>query len=276
MPYVPINGDHAIQTVSFGVALSRQLTRADMQAVRASHKRWRAELPAVATPQGVELQMDSSGGPPKAVSFPGLEFSFLRPDGTPAWTLRLLGPDVTVDCNRYTRWAKTWDRAYRYLSEALQILERSEAELKVLTLSLMVLDRFRAESSNDSLQSLFKASSFIAANLFEAGPAWHQHTGWFKTAGSDRVLNQVNIDARTEMYDVDDGESRPSLIVSLQHLQQWQITAPISVQSQLTSGIELMRNAMNIMHVENKHLLSQMLDEQMLNRIGFFAAKAEA
>ena len=276
MPFVPINGDHAIQTVSFNITFSRPLTQADLQAVRAGHKKWRAELPAIASPRGFEMQLDSSGGSPKTVAFPGLEFSFLRPDGTPAWTLRLLGADATVDCNRYTRWAKTWDRASRYLSEALQLLGKSGEDRNIVSLTLIVLDRFRAEDTNDSIHGLFKKSQFLAAEMFEVGPIWHQHMGWYKVAEQDRILNQVNIDAKAEMLNVQDDETKQCLVVSLQHVQQWQIKTPLSIQSQLTRVIEVLETSMHAMHRENKNLLANLINEHMLDRIGFFVTEAQA
>jgi hypothetical protein len=115
MDFDPLNSEHAIQSVAFTVAFDGMLSPGAIHDLR-SRTEIIAELPAVQAPQGFEFNMGGAptgGGPIQRRMIAGVQLSHLRPDGTPAWALRMMGNELSVECTRYTRWDKVWGTASR-------------------------------------------------------------------------------------------------------------------------------------------------------------------
>ena len=269
MPYQPVSGDHAIQQVTFTVKLTQVATRPDLQELRKHHRLWREELPAVANADGLTFQIDATTGLPQTPSnVVGIEFAFMRPDNTPAWKLRVLGPEVVVDCFRYTRWAKTWDRASRYFLEVLALLTKPQPEREIRSVSLLVVDRFKADALTDGPAGCLRESPLLSSKLFHVGPLWHQQSGWFSQplgAGS-RILNQLNL-AATQQAPLGD-ETDQELILTIQHVQEWSPDVAQPLRKAVESRLASLNAAMQIMHDENKSVVTALLDPVMLERIG--------
>jgi hypothetical protein len=166
MTFLPVNGDHAIQQVTFSVLVDQSITAVDLNRLRSVHRRFRDELPAVGNTQVFVPMEQGTNSPQKVVAAPGIEFSYMRPDSTPAWKLRIGGGEVAVDCFRYTRWEKTWERAFRYFLIALEVLSKPDPERELKNFVFVVIDTFKAESTDDSPRGLIRENSRFAADLF--------------------------------------------------------------------------------------------------------------
>lgn len=269
MSFLPVNGDHALQTITFQVTLSRPTTQADLNSVRAKHKNWRAELPAISQPQWASMQVEEGQPVPKMVLSPGLEFSFLRPDGSSAWAVRLLGSDIVVECNRYTRWARTWPRGMKYILQMLEILAKPDPERQIVSCSMIVLDRFFSSDLHEGPAELLKRSELVSEKIFIAGPSWHQHSGWFEYSAGVRILNQLNLESKSEMFTQADGDTSEKLFVSIHHHQTWQLPVAISARSEVERQLASIDSAMTLMHEQNKSVLALLLQANTLEQIGF-------
>lgn len=269
MDFVPINDDHAIQSVAFTLFLDNPLTPAEIAAAQDAHERWREDLPAVTPFPGFDFPFPL-GGPPVAPMFgPGVGFSYLRPDGTPAWQLRFHGPTITVECTRYTRWERVWQAAQRYLVAAAEVLGHAGAEHHVGALSLQVLDRFRAEREPYDLRSLLRAdTAYLAPAIFERGTLWHSHLGWFdENDYLGLVLNHFNVDSQREAAG-GPGNTETPLVVGLSHLQQLRYKTPQRLADFPGLAGRMLDKAMLRRHTANKQLVGSVLTEPVRQRIG--------
>lgn len=266
MSFEPVNGDHAIYLVTFSVMLNSPLTSVDIKALRANHKNWRNELPANGPIQAMSLSTDANGMP-KMEAFQGHTFSIMRPDGTPAWTLRTVGFEVAVDCFRYTRWDKTWTRAARHLASALEIVEKPTPKRNIVQIGLSFIDQFIVQNPEDDPHELLQPNSLISEQVLNVSPFWHQHSGWFKTHNGAQVLNQLNIDSKSEEVQAG-GDLKPRHMVVIQHSQQWRPGSTVSLSEEMGGDYLQIREAMTAMHDANKDVIDKLLTSKMKDRIG--------
>ncbi|MDT8356138.1 hypothetical protein APZ41_021405 [Roseomonas mucosa] len=266
MSFAPVNGEHAIEKVAFFVKLSQPISEPLLQSVQRQHKLWRADLPAVDRPQIIEMQIDANGTSQQR-PHRGLEFSFRRPDNTSVWSAKIIGSDIIIECSRYTRWAKVWPRAEKYIRHFLEIISVPKPEPTVVLLSLITIDVFKSSELVGELNTLFRKGAYTPSFIFECGPAWHHHFGWFDELEGPRILNNVNCDAK--LAPIEDGveKNQQERIVTLQHLQEWQ-AQPVSIAALIGSSSQALREAMENMHNRNKILMHAMLSEEMAIRVG--------
>ena len=105
--FVPFNSEHAVVAAAFTIVLDGEVSPSVVQDLRA-RKDLSTELPAFHTPEFFEF---SPGSGTKFLPRSAVQLSHLRPDGTPAWLLRLLGRQLSVECTRYSRWRRLGGRS---------------------------------------------------------------------------------------------------------------------------------------------------------------------
>ena len=159
MSFKPINDDHAVQSVAFSLHFDRPLDQRVIQHIQSQHHRWQPDLPAVQIPQMFGFEVGPAGQTPKQIVGHGVEFSYLRPDGTPAWQLRFDVGNIVVECTRYTRWARVWQAANGHLQTALEVIATSgiQPDVQVAGFSLQCTDRFELSCGNGSVASIWTA-----------------------------------------------------------------------------------------------------------------------
>lgn len=266
--FSPLNEDHAIQNVAFSLVLDQALGPTTIRRAVENHPKWKSETPAIQTPQGV--QIDLSGPEPVRRPAPinAVIFSFLRPDGTPAWVLRFMAAEIAVECSRYTRWERVWATARGHLNSALEVVTGTEPGRKVSMCCLTVTDKFRSlNPERYDLKTLFKLSEFIPGKLFQFQGQWHNHSGWFNSVDGSPRLQNLNIGANYEPQIVGEGQQR-ELFVGILHLQQIRYATPISVGDFNGRENALLEAGMHVMHDENKAVMAAILTEKMASRIG--------
>lgn len=258
MDFQPLNSDHAVQSAVFTIAFDGIVPSLAVQAL-GRNRDLIAELPAVQNPEGVEFNITGAAVTPAQRRITGVQLAHLRPDGTPAWALRMLGQELAVECTRYTRWAKIWETANRYLSAGLDVLRTGDKARKIAVFGHVVVDQFVANREDYDLRELFRENRFLASNSFVAGPAWHNHVGWFEPVahGSPAWLNQLNLDG---VRDPNTGK----LIVQITHNQEMRFSSGLPIA---TLGSAL-TDAMNTLHANNKRVLYEILATAMAKQIG--------
>ncbi|RXH15149.1 hypothetical protein [Bradyrhizobium guangzhouense] len=250
MDFRPINSDHAVQSAAFNVMFDGPLDPAMVQSLR-GRKDLLEDLPAVHNPEVFEL---IPGVGTRAQRAAGIQLSHLRPDGTAAWSLRIVGNELAVECGRYTRWDRVWESAQKYLAAGIEVARASERKAAVVALN--VADAFIANQEEYDLKTLLRAGPRLAEGIFSSGPTWHNYVGWFRYPAinpKSHWLNQLNVDAARGADDIR---------VSVVHNQELRQDAPLSLP--LTSLADWYRE----LHKNNKLVLTEILQPEMADKIG--------
>ena len=199
MPFEPYHERHAIAEVTFALTSDTALTHEERRKVKAAHGKWREVLPQVTEDTVLTVAMGLEGTPPPPQPVAPLSFERYRPDGGLGWRLRFDGPATVINCGTYTRWVQIWEEARRLFEEALGVLDGSGRSVTSLTLQYTDVFFWRGELERyDARLLLSEQSKHVPIGIFDHGPIWHLHQGWFHQATGPvrgRLLERMHIDA---------------------------------------------------------------------------------
>lgn len=271
MSFKPINDDHAVQSVAFSIIFEKSLGQGVIQDVQSQHHLWLPDLPAAQTPQIFGIEFGPAGAVP--MKGHGIEFSYLRPNGTPAWQLRFDGNMATIECTRYTRWERVWEMGQRHLLTLLKAITESglAEDASVAAISLNYLDQFVGKPAENDFAALFVNSAHLPSAIFDFGDIWHTHSGWFdKMSDLGPILNNLNVDTNFAA----DKEGRP-VVAGIMHLQQLRYAQKLSLKEFAGSHAHVFDGVMKVLHDKNKSLIASLLVPEMGNRIGIISSEVE-
>ncbi len=270
MQFRPKNDDHAIEVVAFTFTMREPMNEVVVQNVIDKHDLWREVLPAVNTGRGTMINLapendliGANAGLFKA------HFAHLRPDGTPTWSLDIAAQNIVLCCFLYTRWERVWRQAQTIIGNVIEAIGSEGHNLSIHEVVFEVVDVFATEESSYDLHSLLTDCDEISPQIFEAGPLWHQHTGWFTPWNDDfQKLNQINFDARRAASVGGETEKEDIIFVSIRHAQRLRPIEQVVLSDLGTDGTKKLDKQMVALHDENKNLLARILVEDMQQRIG--------
>jgi len=258
--FAPINDDHAVESVSFSVIFDEPFGHTVFTAAQASHGLWRDELPAAQV-----------GGLNSNDGSLALAYSYLRPDGTPAWQLKFEGAVIEVSCRRYTRWAKVWQIARRLLDQAGGVVAGAAdmASASAARVRLQVVDKFTTAEAGYDASGLFQRDGgLLPRHLFDVGPLWHNNAGWFTSGPTGKILNHLNVASSRQ---AEDG----NIAVSLTHMQELRLQTPLPVGN--AAGLSsLLEKCMGDLHGHNKSLVVATVAPAIAERISLIRTEQRA
>jgi uncharacterized protein (TIGR04255 family) len=255
--FKPANSEHAVSSVTFAVNFAEDITDAAIDLVRANHHLWRTHLPASIPGGAVNIEMTPDG--PKMHTNLGVAHAFLRPDGTPAWMLRVDTRQISIHCTRYTRWEKVASQAQEHLQTVLNLLKQNQFSFAISDFQLTFLDEFYWHGTLDNydLALLLKPYQAIADVAFSSGPVWHSHTAWFEQANTSNTLIHFNVDGTRE--GISSFPSDATARVALLNVQSTRPNTPMQINEVVSNLNSAIAKAMEDMHMRNKELLLKTL-----------------
>ncbi len=254
MRFRPLNEDHAIESVKFSVVFSSGILAQSILAVEQSHDLWRESLPARSV---ADVSIESSG---RTGNAPGVFFAFVRPDGSPSWSMTVAVNKIDVECFLYSRWERVWTEARGYFVKVIEILSKTQPSLEIGAVELTVKDVFVATEKNYPLDQLLKPCARLPEFIFHAGQAWHANSGWFEVReGAHRTLHNLNCDATP---------TQDATLINMSHYQQGGMKSPINISANATNISKILEESMSTLHKANKRLMIELLRDEMASRIG--------
>lgn len=192
MTFVPISESHALDSIEFKICMVRPFLPHEIDRLHQKSDRWREKLPAFrATSAPVQIGAQTR-------DFSGMVYSFLRPNGVPTWAFQVVGREVTVTCNLYTRWDPVWKQAEKYLQAALEASFDADDSTRLNAIELVsmnVTDRFTCDTDKYDAAALFEKSNYTPDFLFDSGPSWHIGSGWFEPHEGTRYLHNLKLES---------------------------------------------------------------------------------
>ena len=197
MAFAPIGERHAIAEVVFALQISPALTHGDRHDLKAAHERWKF-LPRIVEPAVLTVGTSNPGERPPPPPVPPLDFVRHKSDGSVDWRLRILDANISVNCLTYTRWPHVWKQARTLFAAVSEVLPEA---ILIESVCLQYVDVFTWEGTTagyDSRALLDERSTCVPASIFDRGPLWHLHQGWFSPlteSSCGRILDRMHIDA---------------------------------------------------------------------------------
>lgn len=252
--FAPINDDHAVTSVLFGLQLDEFIEPNTLDAFR-SASMWPEELPAVSNLPSVQINQGGQNYP-----VPALQYAIVRPDSRPIWSVKFSGYDLVVECTAYSRWAETWATASRYLSEAFKALRRQQPDLNIIDFRLQVTDQFVAQVEDFDASDLLNADcTYIPKFAFDGRKVWNAAAGWYDKSGDLTFADTfaIQVQGRGE-----DNSVKAPYLFTVQHFGK--ATTP----GNPAPDIERLDEVTNILHDRNKVVIASALSNEAKQRIG--------
>lgn len=266
MNITPLHDTHAIESVSFGVEWQQPLPPAVMGALESVYEATlKSELPSKKPVQQFAFEINLEGGnairPAQAV---GWTFERFAPDGRIDRNLMLSPTTLAVTLHTYTRWEEVYATAAALMRPLLPLIAVSSGGFTVFGLQYQDVFRIIGDDSAQFRADMLlrRNSAMLPASVFQQASLWHAHHGYFTEmpdAPSRRKLTVVNTDL------IDENGNRQVRILSV---HKTVFTAPLTDTEQLYAGENPpLHAAMHEMHSENKTVLRELLNDDMLARI---------
>ena len=266
--FTPASTDHAVTAASFQVILSASMPPSLITRLQASHDQFQTELPALNVGKTVTIEITPQG--PVINELPGTAFSFLRPDGTPAWSLRVSGNEIAVDCNRYTRWAAVSEQANALIRRVFELfIAWGHGDLEVAGVALTVRDDFywHDELEAYDLKRLLMSSDVLVERSFVTGPVWHSHAAWFEDRNAG-VSTLVHLNVDGVEVDPSPNNRGAHAQVAITNFQNVRYNQPMQITWHGANFNDTVVSGMENMHIRNKSLLKKLLIPTVASSIG--------
>jgi uncharacterized protein (TIGR04255 family) len=258
--FEPVGTNHAITEVVFGLTFEREFTFDEVGLLFNSHEQFKDRLPGQNRIQGFTL------GQPINPTNTGLAFDRYNTAGGLERRLRLEGNAIYVNFLTYSRWEEVVLEALSLISDCMSIAVQTKNDIKGILLQYIDLFEWRDSVEKYDLSQLFvKNSGYYPASIFEKGPFWHLHQGWFKSEGfptKGRMLERLTTDGamnengkpvvKMDCYlgiDLEVGDSSNDLVAA-------------------RGDGPSIRDLFYFLHGHNKSIVKQCLKRQMGERIG--------
>ena len=260
-------GEHAIEEVRFVIVLAAPLDRADMARFTESQPEVSKLFPSINHASNVEMPVSSMG------PIPSQQVEFVHPfdlclfggDGKPIWTGQFGGNTVAVSCRAYTRWTEVWPEAERRLTSLARLVDSYKP---VRAIDYWVTDTFHADAEGQVLlaSQLFQKTPYVPGQLNAyKDPRWDFSQAWFEQVEKfgtvlKRISGRGAVQGRQVVVSIDNTFShRPT---------QPLIKLGTLLDKKRTSRASKLAQTFNLFHDMNKELLQQLLNKQLLTRMG--------
>ncbi|WP_339694652.1 hypothetical protein [uncultured Parasphingorhabdus sp.] len=252
--FSPINDDHAVQNVVFGLSFSDWVKPEDLGQLAQEYLSLQEELPAF---QQVDTNEEF-----------GVSLSYKRPDASSIWVFRFSGNNIAVECTRYTRWDKISNKALGYILAACRSIIARNKEVEFFQASFQVIDKFVTADDTYRLSGLLNKCPLIVPKAFDSGRSWHSHTGWFEDKASDlKILNRLELSAGGEdFFDTNIGKISNRSFVKVDHLQETRIQTMNGTQV-----LEKLNDLFAMLHIGNKNTMTELLGKPMQKKINLWS-----
>ena len=266
MSFKPIGDRHAILEVVFQLVFLRDFNADELKRLVAAHAEWKSDLPKIERMQVIQFAVGPENSPPPLQQEPAAPVSFksFKRDGGVDWQLGAQGNWLAVNCLAYSRWAAVSKQAIGLLVKALRHI--ASPDNPITSISLQYIDKFNWEGDlNDYRvdELINRNSGFFPESFAPNFPGWHHHRGEFTFHEQEeiphRILNRVHLDAALE-------EQIP--FVKIDTVMRVDLKEPITSDNEATDSI--IDSFFNTLHLKNKKLLSDVINEKSKDAISLF------
>ncbi len=258
----PLGGRHAIEVAALAVewevpASLEQLAAA--QDVYQSSPEIQDFLPERKTVEGFVVEANEHGMLLRRTPG-GEDFMQPRENGPFAWSVSLRPEFVSCSCAVYDRWANVQPAVQRLMEPFVDKLLHSGAVIKAFGLQYIDVFKVEGEIDREVVEYIFRPmNEWIPSAVLRHPSLWHVHQGWFAgTPEGRRLLNTLNIEAV-------ESEGSFSIRIGGQHRL---LAKSFDGKSGMPLDLGLLKEAQHYLHRQNTTILTQLLSNSVLDRIG--------
>jgi uncharacterized protein (TIGR04255 family) len=260
---IPAAGKHAIEVMALAVEWENPLSLELIEALREAYsgsEQLRYLFPELEILKGVTILMGD-----EAPAFSGTEqsgFQLLKrsEEGGLLWVIHVRPELISCSCFAYERWAITKPEALEVLAPFVEIATAGGAKLRAVGVQYQDAFRISTTEVRAATASLFLTNTpWLTARVWCDDGPWHLHQGWFSAKADNRIAhNLLGVDLTTE-------SEQCVIRINGQHrllVRTFDSGVPAGISSAEISS------ALDALHVDNKRILSQLLRQDVCDKIG--------
>jgi hypothetical protein len=178
---------------------------------------------------------------------------------------------IHISSNEYRGWTFTRDTAIKRLAPLLVRL--ADGRVKISGLGMAYQDIFLCDTPSDyDATDVFRAENrYLPTVVFEAGASWRQFLSWpTQESDDDPYTTHTSLTVKAKISSADSGNDEGSNeelhFTEITHRQSTPWNE--SVDSVVSWSESRFREILNNLHQRNKSLLLELLNEEMVDKIG--------
>lgn len=265
--YLPFAGKNAIVEMSVGIQVQSQIDSITGESLEAVKRDFLPDFPKFEPVQQFVLSVGVSvpfAVPPLSPVSSGFVLTRLKPDGSPARILRVMGNTISIHFMEYDSWTQTKTLATNYFQRCLSLTGIMEKHAAVAVF-MRYIDRFTFDGDPQAANAglLFRENSkFLPSVIFDSGNLWHSNSGWYDSL-TDKIkaLNNLNVVSVVQ----------PTISVTVDHTSVFSFPKPYNSSVELLEESQAQSALLNILdkqHLANTVILKNLLSKMMLDTIG--------
>ena len=260
-------GENALQKVVFVVQFSEYFTNEDFQNFDRVSNGWRTKLSMRSVSNGVVVDPVTMQAVSEVKQPFSAAYETLTKDGPVEFGLKFEANRILFLVGSYTRWAKVWPRAQKYLREATALVPETNS---VSSYAVEYTDLFRASEGEYSefqpSEFLRKGSQYVPEHVFNGMENWHFDIGCFHTYNKPEphmILTRI----QANLEDNNEEKSRDLSIVLMHQFrgdrESWvgHKKLPDSIRDRALENFE-------VLHELDKKILGEIINDTMAKEIG--------
>ncbi len=257
----PYNDKNAIKSAAFALEFNKEFDEDILNTIKKLYleeTQFQKDFPKEEIIQTVKMQMGPNIQEISTLQLGGLNYTAQSADGF-TWKLLIQGNIVSVTCNEYTRWDEVWKFSKHYFKKILSLLDGYALNKVVLE----YLDEFHIKDMTDNkwLDELFKTDSpYVPKFVYEASEPWHSHNGFISKNKDSQTINLINMNLLKNNMDL-----TANLMMQTQHASS--LLSPVSLNGNISEGIQIIEKTMEDNHEFNKELLTKHLTQNILDKL---------
>lgn len=256
-------GRHAIESASFSIAFSDQLSRADFARFDEKTPVIMEEFPSIQPMEAITLKVS-----PDQHAFSreekGRELSEFGRDGKKLWSGRFFENSVQITCHEYSGWRDVWQSVEKKLPILLNCVDQKK---EVISIDFAVVDEFATQISEMDLTPsvvLKNDSKYISPKMLEITDSrWDLQQGWFEPL-DDHSSRLTRLDCRSV-------RRNDQYVTTVQNVLSMRSNGPNRPLSEYLSekdGENDLARLFREFHDQNKKILRELIVDGLLRRMG--------
>ncbi len=257
----PYNDKNAIKSAAFALELDKEIDEDILNAIKKLYleeAQFQKDFVKEETIQTVKMQMGPNVQEVSTLQLGGLSYTIPSANNF-HWRLLIQGNRISITCNAYTRWDDVWGFSKKYFEKILAQLDGYSFNKVVLE----YLDEFHIKDMTDNkwLDELFKTDSpYLPKFVYEVNEPWHSHNGFMSKNKDCQTINLINMNLLKNNMDL-----TANLMMQTQHASS--LLTPVSLNGNISDGIQIIEKKMEDNHEFNKELLTKHLTQNILDKL---------
>ena len=260
--FLPINERHAIQEVIFAVQVDPDFGSEEIEELKEAKNQFLLFLPRITDLPTVHFGTRETIDQAPPISNHPVAFTRHKANGEVEWELRLDTPHIIIRCLSYTNWNQIWENVHRFFVEVFGVISGKPRSIISLALQYNNVFTWSGDKKKYDAQKIIDSQSLcVPKGLFNQGPIWHLHQGWFdRNEGeiSGRILKRMHINSI---------ESDDKYLVRFENFVRFEFLDKVTGEP-----LDQILGCFESLHDSSKNTLKAFLSPQMQRRIELYAS----